>query len=46
MVLHEASSTYQFSSSNTTSANNGGKTQLDLVTALINSLLRQGYLPQ
>ncbi|HEV2695511.1 MAG TPA: LamG-like jellyroll fold domain-containing protein [Verrucomicrobiae bacterium] len=45
-VLREASSNYNFLQGNTQTANNGGQTVYDLQTALIASLVKQGYHPQ
>jgi hypothetical protein len=46
MILREATSTYTYSSANTQSANNGGQTLADLVNALTQTLVKQGYKAQ
>jgi hypothetical protein len=46
MVLRADASTYSFLLNNTQTANNHGQTVTDLTTALINSLVKQGYKPQ
>ena len=43
MTLHEATSTYVFSSSTTQAANNSGKTSDDLVNAVSGDLVKRGY---
>jgi hypothetical protein len=46
MILREAASTYTFSPQSTQTANNNGKTMIDLVNALTQTLVRQGYKQQ
>jgi hypothetical protein len=46
MILREAASTYIFSPQSTQTANNNGKTMIDLVNALTQTLVRQGYKQQ
>ncbi|MDR3457835.1 MAG: hypothetical protein P4N60_10350 [Verrucomicrobiae bacterium] len=46
MVLREATSSYSFLQKNTQAANDGGQTVSDLVSALVKSLVKQGYQPQ
>jgi hypothetical protein len=46
MVLRQDASTYSFLLNNTQTANNHGQTVTDLTTALVNSLVKQGYKPQ
>jgi hypothetical protein len=46
MILREAASTYTFAPQSTQTANNNGKTMIDLVNALTQTLVRQGYKQQ
>ncbi len=46
LILREATSTYTFAAPNTQAANSVGQTMTDLVNALTQSLVRQGYQKQ
>ena len=46
MVWRETVSTYSFASTNTQAANNNGQTLIDLIAALTQSLVKQGYQKQ